>query len=154
MDQRQDAQGVAALLTRGRAALGTVTRAILGLPIQFFFKTLHAALVAQGLDPREARRRASATVAPSRGQARGSPLFFRVVGFPGTPARYGLLMGLFRSRFLPDHEMIIRPGDYSIKPVRVAVPGNFALIERWFQHVESQQVPLLPVALVGGTGEG
>jgi hypothetical protein len=81
---------------------------------------------------------------PYRG---GSPLFFRVVPFAGDPPRYGVLMGLFRSRFLPEHEMMVRPNDYSIKPVRIATPMDFRLITQWFDYIQGQGAPLLPVAL-------
>jgi hypothetical protein len=145
--QRDDASAIAALLTQGRLAARTIVRAVFGLPLQFFFKTIHAALLGQGVEPREARRRASASIIPTRGLARGSPLFFRVVPFAGEPLSYGVLMGLFRSRFLPDHEMTVRPGDYSLKPVRIATPTDFKLITQWFDYVRGQGAPLLPVAL-------
>ncbi len=104
----------------GRAR--TIQRATLGLPIAFFFKSIFADLTARGVDSREARRKSSATVSPSRGLGRASPLFFRVVPLAGTPATYAVLMGVFRSRLLPDHEMTVKPGDFSIRPVRVDVP--------------------------------
>ena len=128
-------------------AARTIQRAILGLPITFFFKSIFADLTGRGVDPREARRKASATVSPSRGLGRASPLFFRVVPLAGTPAAYAVLMGVFRSRFLPDHEMTVKPGDFSLRPARVDVPTDFSVIERWFDHVRGQQVGLLPVAL-------
>ena len=86
IEHKLDATGVALLLTQGRMAARTIQRAILGLPIMFFFKSIHADLVARGVDPREARRKASATVSPARGLGRASPLFFRIVPLAGDPA--------------------------------------------------------------------
>ena len=128
-------------------AVRTIQRATLGLPIAFFFKSIFADLTGQGVDSREARRKASATVTPSRGLGRASPLFFRVVPLAGSPPTYGVLMGLFRSRLLPDHEMTVKPGDFSLRPARVDVPADFSVIDRWFDHVRGQGVRLEPVAL-------
>jgi len=147
IEHKLDATGVAALLTQGRMAARTIQRATLGLPIAFFFKSIFAELTTRGVDSREARRKASATVMPSRGLGRASPLFFRVVRLAGTPTSYGVLMGLFRSRLLPDHEMTVKPGDFSLRPARVDVPRDFSVIERWFDHVRGQGAGLWPVAL-------
>ena len=122
-------------------------RAILGLPITFFFKSIFAELTGRGMDPREARRKASATVSPSRGLGRASPLFFRILPLAGTPTSYTVLMGLFRSQFLPDHEMTAKPADFSLRPARVDVPTDYSLIDRWFDHVTRQGVGLLSVPL-------
>lgn len=142
-----DASGIAALLLKGKMTARTIQRAVLGLPIVFFFKSMLAELTARGLDPREARRKASATVSPARGQARSSPLFFRIVPLAGPQPAYGVLMGLFRSRLLPDDEMIVKPGDAALRPVRLPLPPDFSVIERWFDHVRGQGVGLLPVAI-------
>jgi CRISPR type III-B/RAMP module RAMP protein Cmr1 len=147
IEYKLDASGVAALLTQGRLTVRTIQRAVLGLPIGFFFKSIFADLTGRGVDPREARRKASASVTPARGLGRASPLFFRVVQLAGTPATYGVLMGLFRSHLLPDHEMAVKPGDFSLRPARADVPADFSVIERWFDHVRGQGVGLLPVAL-------
>jgi CRISPR-associated protein Cmr1 len=147
IEHKMDASAVAVFLTQGRMAARTIERAILGLPIMFFFKSIHADLIARGVDSREARRKASATVSPSRGLGRASPLFFRVVPLAGPTAGYVVLMGLFRSRLLPDHEMTVKPGDFSIRPTRVDVPANFALFDRWFDYVRAQQVALHALAL-------
>ena len=147
IEHKLDASGVAALLTQGRLTARTIQRAALGLPIMFFFKSIFAELTGQGLDSREARRKASATVGPLRGLGRASPLFFRVVPLAGTPTTYGLLMGVFRSRLLPDHEMTVKPGDYSLRPARVGVPHDYSVIDRWFEHVRAQGVSLRHVAL-------
>src|SRR5262249_13868955 len=144
-DQRDDATGVAGLLTRGRLAVKTIARAVLGLPIQFFFKSIFAELTAGGLDAREARRKASAAVTPIRGLARASPLFSRIPPLAADPPAYTVLMGLFRSRLLPEDEMTVRPNDYALRPARAEVPADFALVERWFAFVQEQGVPLLPV---------
>ncbi len=147
IEHKLDASGVAALLTQGRMAVRTIQRATLGLPIAFFFKSIFADLTARGVDSREVRRKSSATVSPSRGLGRASPLFFRVVPLAGTPATYAVLMGVFRSRLLPDHEMTVKPGDFSIRPVRVDVPRDFSVIDRWFDHVRGQGFGLQPVVL-------
>ena len=73
IEHKLDATGVAALLTQGRLAVRTIQRAILGLPITFFFKSIFADLTGRGVDPREARRKASATVTPSRGSGTRIP---------------------------------------------------------------------------------
>ena len=147
IEHKLDASGVAALLVQGRMAARTIQRAILGLPITFFFKSIFAELTSRGIDPREARRKASATVSPSRGLGRTSPLFFRILPLAGTPTSYAVLMGVFRSRFLPEHEMVVKPADFSLRPDRVDVPTDYSLIDRWFDHVRRQQVGLLPVSL-------
>jgi len=147
IEHKLDASGVAALLVQGRMAARTIQRAILGLPITFFFKSIFAELTGRGIDPREARRKASATVSPARGLGRTSPLFFRILPLAGTPTSYAVLMGLFRSQFLPDHEMVVKPADFSLRPARVDVPTDYSLIDRWFDHVRRQQVGLLPVPL-------
>jgi CRISPR-associated protein Cmr1 len=147
IENKMDASAIAIFLTQGRMAARTIQRAVLGLPIMFFFKSIHADLVARGVDSREARRKASATVSPSRGPGRASPLFFRVVRLAGPTAGYVVLMGLFRSRLLPDNEMTVKPGDFSIPPTRIEVPADFSLIDRWFDYVRAQQVTLHPVAL-------
>ena len=49
-------------------------------------------------------------------------------------------MGVFRSRFLPDHEMTVKPNDFSLRPARVDAPTDYSLIDRWFDHVRKQQV--------------
>ena len=67
IEHKLDATGVAALLLQGRMAMRTIQRAILGLPITFFFKSIFAELTGRGVDSREARRKSSATVAPARG---------------------------------------------------------------------------------------
>jgi len=147
IEHKLDASGVAALLVQGRMAARTIQRAVLGLPITFFFKSIFAELTGRGIDPREARRKASATVSPSRGLGRASPLFFRILPLVGTPTSYTVLMGLFRSRLLPDHEMVVKPADFSLRPARVDAPADYSLIDRWFDHVRRQQVGLLPVPL-------
>ena len=65
VEHKLDAAAIAMLLTQGRMAARTVVHPLLGLPIVFFFKSISADLVAHGVDPREARRKASATVAPA-----------------------------------------------------------------------------------------
>ncbi len=147
IEHKLDASGIAALLTQGRLTVRTIQRATLGLPILFFFKSIFADLTGRGVDSKEARRKASATVMPARGLGRASPLFFRIVQLASTPATYGVLMGLFRSQLLPDYEMTVKPGDFSVRPARVDVPSDFSVIDRWFDHVREQGVGLQSVAL-------
>ena len=51
IEHKLDASGVAALLVQGRMAARTIQRAILGLPITFFFKSIFAELTSRGIDP-------------------------------------------------------------------------------------------------------
>jgi CRISPR-associated protein Cmr1 len=147
IEQKMDASAVALFLTQGRMAARTIQRAVLGLPIMFFFKSIHADLIARGVDSREARRKASATVSPSRSLGRASPVFFRVIPLAGPTAGYVVLMGLFCSRLLPDYEMTVKPGDFSIPQTRVDVPTDFSLIDRWFDHLRVQHGALHAVAI-------
>ncbi len=140
-----DASGVAALLTHGRTTLRTIQRAVFGLPLPFFFKSIFGALTEGGANPREARRRSSASIAPRRGPMRRSPLLFRVVPLAGNPKSYTVLMGLFRSRLLSDDQITLRPQDRSIRPVDLATP-DFSLVDRWFEYVREQSSPLVPVS--------
>jgi CRISPR-associated protein Cmr1 len=147
IEHKVDASGVAALLTQGRLTVRTIQRAVLGLPINFFFKSIYSDLTGKGVDSREARRKASATISPAGGLGRASPLFFRVVPLASTPASFSVLMGLFRSELLPDHEMTVKPGDFSIRPARAELLSDFSVIDRWFDYLRGQQVGLLPVLL-------
>jgi CRISPR-associated protein Cmr1 len=153
VEHKLDASGIAALLTQGRIAVRTIQRAALGLPIGFFFKSIFAELTGLGVDSREARRKASASVGPGRGLGRASPVFFRVVPLcaaaPGadSPAAYAVLMGVFRSVLVPDHELTVKPGDFSIRPQRLEAPRDFAVYDRWFDHVRAQGVGLSPITL-------
>jgi hypothetical protein len=86
---------------------------------------------------------------PGRGGlARASPLFFRIVRLAGSEARYAVLMGLFRSRFLPDDEILVKPGDFSQRTARAEVPADFGLIERWFDYVRADGKGTLSVDIV------
>jgi hypothetical protein len=134
----EDSSALAGLLERGQLFVKTIQRAIFGLPLLFTFKDMLADLLSQGVDPKEARRKSSVTVAPMKGQARGSPMFFRLVRLDGSPPSYTVLMGLFRSRFLPDLEMTVRPNEHGQRQHRVATPATFALVERWFEYARSQ----------------
>jgi len=145
--QVDDAQAVAGLLTRGRLVARTIQRAALGLPLVFFFKSMFQAMTSEGVDPRDARSRASATVSPRRGQARASPLIFRVVRLAGQPPAYAVVMLLFRARFLPENQMTIRPQQRGARFVDVSVPENYQIVDRWFAHVAEQHAPLLDVPL-------
>jgi CRISPR-associated protein Cmr1 len=145
---KDDATGIAGLLTRGRLAATTIARAILGLPLSFFFKSIHATLVAAGVEPREARRKASAMVVPVAGLGRASPLFLRVFRLPDDPPRYVVLMGVYRAVFLPDPELLVKPSDFSIRPVRIPAPRDFKVVDDWFRAVDAEpESRLLSVAL-------
>jgi len=56
-------------------------------------------------------------------------------------------MGVFRSRLLPDDELTVKPGDFSLRPARLEAPRDFSLLDRWFDHVRAQGSGLAPVAL-------
>jgi len=56
-------------------------------------------------------------------------------------------MGLFRARLLPNDELTVKPNDYSQRPVQLAAPSDFSVIENWFEYVRQQDVVLLPVAI-------
>lgn len=142
-----DASGIAALLLKGKFLLKNIQRAVLGLPLVFYFKSIVADLVSKGMDQRDARRKATATVAPARGQARSSPLFFRIVQLAGPEPAYCVLTGVFRSRLLPDDELTIKPSDFAIRPVSLKLESDFGIIDRWFEYVRTQGVGLLPVAI-------
>ena len=134
----EDASALAGLLERGQLFVKTIQRAIFGLPLLFTFKEKMAELIGRGVDPKEARRKSSVTVGPIKGQGRGSPLFFRLVRLHGSPPSYTVLMGLFRSKFLPDQEMNVRPNEQGQRQHRVATPATFALVERWFEYARAQ----------------
>jgi hypothetical protein len=143
----EDASALAGLLERGKLLARTIQRAIFGLPLVFTFKGMLAELLGKGVDAKEARRKSSVTVAPIKGLGRGSPLFFRLVPLASTPPSYTVLMGLFRSRFLPDLEITVRPNDHGQRQHRVATPATFALVERWFEHASNQAGGLQAVPL-------
>ena len=117
IEHKLDASGVAALLTQGRMAAHDPASHP-GIADRLLFQVDLRRPDRQGSRFPEGARKSSATVSPSRGLGRASPLFFRVVPLAGTPATYSVLMGVFRSRLLPDHEMTVKPGDFSIRPVR------------------------------------
>jgi CRISPR-associated protein Cmr1 len=143
----EDSSAMGGLLATGRLFVQTIQRAIFGLPLLFSFKGMLADLLGKGIDAKEARRRSSVTVAPSKGQGRGSPMFFRLVRLAGAPPSYTVLMGLFRSRFLPDLEMTVRPNERGSRQHRVATPATFALVERWFEYARGQAGGLQTVPL-------
>jgi CRISPR-associated protein Cmr1 len=143
--QPEDYEAVKGLLTqRSRMAAG-LKRAILGLPIGFFFSSLYRELTAQGVSPQEARRQASATVGPRRGIGRASPLWFRVERLADATPGYVVQMHLFRSRFLPENTMVLRPQNRALRPVNMPTPADFAYVETWFEHVEQTVDRLIPV---------
>ena len=56
-------------------------------------------------------------------------------------------MLLFRSRFLPDRQMSVKPQDRSVRPVWVDAPENHALIDNWFDFVREEGTSLTPVEM-------
>jgi CRISPR-associated protein Cmr1 len=144
-----DASAIAELLTRGRTAVTTIRRAVLGLPIVFFIKSIFRSLIESGVPAKEARRRASASVVPNRRLGRASPLWLRIAPLAGESPRFVVIMMLFRSRFLPDRQMSLRPQDRSIRPTWVDVPTDHALIDQWFDFVSDGGAELKPVAFDG-----
>ncbi len=147
-EQKEDAGAIAALLARGRLAARTLQRAVLGLPILFFFKSMFNELTAQGVPPKQARQRASASVTPQRGLGRASPLLFQVVQLADEPRSYAVVMGLFRAQLLPEGRISIRPQDRSIRPASASAPADYTLIERWFDRVAREAGALhgVPIA--------
>jgi CRISPR-associated protein Cmr1 len=143
--QPEDYETVKGVLTRAARTATGLKRAILGLPIGFFFSSLYRDLTAQGVPSQEARRRASAMVGPRRGVGRGSPLWFRIERLAGPTPGYVVQMHLFRSRFLPENTMMLRPQDRSLRPVEMRTPRDFAYVEEWFAHVETTIATLIPV---------
>jgi len=141
-----DASAIAQLLTQGRMVANTIHRAILGLPIVFFFKSIFESLTERGVPYRDARRKASATVVPKRGLGRGSPLVIRLAPLAGPTPRYAVIMIMFRSRFLPDREMVVKPQDRSIRPAWIDAPTTHQLIDDWFEYLKEQGAQLQPVA--------
>ncbi|MFO7901714.1 MAG: type III-B CRISPR module RAMP protein Cmr1 [Planctomycetota bacterium] len=146
---RGDASAIAELLTRGRITATAIQRAVLGLPLVFFFKSIFETLTQGGTPAKEARRKATASVVPQGRLGRASPLRVRVVRLAGEPPRFAVTMTLFRSRFLPDRQMTIRPQDRSIRPVRVNVPENHALIDNWFDFLRAEGAELQSVVFDG-----
>ena len=141
-----DYQGIRAILTRQRAALRTVFRSIFGLPLAFFYSSLYRELANQGVPPREARARASAVVAPFRAERRASPLVFRVCRLVGDEPRYGVLLGLWRSQFLSEPTLVVRPRDRALRPVNLPAPLSFAFVEEYLVHLGRTVAPLIEVA--------
>jgi hypothetical protein len=123
----------------------TVFRAIFGLPLPFFFSSLYRELTNQGVPPHEARARASAVVTPFRTERRASPLFFRVCRYAGEEPRYGVLLGLWRSQFLADPTLTIRPRDRALRPTTLPAPASLAFVEEYLTHLSQTVADLLPI---------
>lgn len=136
---------VKSVLTGGQAIIRTIKRAIFGLPLPFFFSSIYQEARNQGVPSREARRRASATILPGRGDRRASPLFFRFLPLAGAEGTCVPAFLLFPSRFLPDMNLQVRPSDRSLPPVTVQAPADFSFIEEWFTHLEREVAPRIPV---------
>ena len=141
-----DYTGIKAILTGGRAAFQTVKRAVFGLPLPFFFSSLFRELTEKGVSPQEARVRSSAMVMPRRGDRRASPLFFRVNRLSGEESGWTVLLGLWRSQFLPDGVLTVRPRDRSLRPVTVSAPSDYSYMEQCLAHLGQTVAPLIPVA--------
>ena len=147
IEHKMDAAAVALLLTQGRMAARTIQRAILGLPIVFFFKSIMPTWSLAASTPERLAAR------PRRPCHRAGPGPRIPAVLPRRPPGrrptrcYVVLMGVFRSRLLPDDEMTVRPGDFSIRPARVEVPKDFSVFDRWFEYVRAQQGELHAVGL-------
>jgi CRISPR-associated protein Cmr1 len=143
--QPDDYESVKGFLTRARQRVIHLKRAIFGLPLMFFFSSLYREMIDAGVDPRDARTRASAMVVPGRGGARPSPLWFKVTRLSGDTPAYTLQMLLMRSQFLPENVLTLRSRDRSIRPVTFSGPSDFSYIEEWLQYAGDALGPLLAV---------
>jgi CRISPR/Cas system CMR-associated protein Cmr1 (group 7 of RAMP superfamily) len=146
-DQKEDAGAIAGLLTQGRLLVRTIQRAVLGLPIPFFFKSILADLKTQGVPEKDARRRASASVMPEKGLGRTSPLFLRVVRLAGDTPAYTVVMGLFRAELLPGGKLRVQPQDRALRPASATVASDFSLLDQWFAYIAQEAGRLHPVPL-------
>ncbi len=146
-DQKEDAGAIAALLTQGRLLVRTIQRAVLGLPIPFFFKSILADLKTQGVPEKDARRRASASVMPEKGLGRTSPLFFRVVRLAGETPAYTVVIGLFRAELLPGGKLRVQPQDRAARPASATVAADFSLLDQWFDYIAQEAGRLHPIPL-------
>jgi CRISPR-associated protein Cmr1 len=144
--QPEDYDLVKGVLTRTRSAVQMIKRAIFGLPLPFFFRSLYQGLLKQGLPPQDARRRASATVVPTQGERRSSPLFLRFLPLAGDAGACVPAVILFRSRFLPEMTLQVRPVDRSLPPFTAKAPADFSFIQEWFRYLAQEVAPLLPVS--------
>ena len=142
--QPDDYDAVKGILTRSRRSVVGVKRTIFGLPLMFYFSSLYKQLLEQGVPQRDARARASATISPRRGQTRSSPLWFRVVQLGGDVPAYTVQMALFRSQFLPDGMLTLRPADRSMSPVDFKAPANYSYVQEWIDYLSSAVAPVLP----------
>ena len=144
--QPDDYSAIKGFLMGLNRSVHRVKRAMFVLPLTFFFISLYRELREQGVPEREARARATATLRPPRGLGRGSPLWFRVVRLAGSPPRYTLQLTLFRTRFLPDDVMALRPRDRSLPRIEVPIVTDYTYIQEWFDYLGEHVAPLLPVA--------
>lgn len=143
--QPDDYAAVKGVLTQAQARVHEVKRAIFGLPLMFFFSSLYKQWGERNLPPREARSRSSATVSPRRGQARSSPLWFRVTQLNGDTPAYAVVMTLFRSQFVADNTLTLRPADRNLRPVDFRAPANYSYVQEWFDHLAGAVAPLAQV---------
>lgn len=143
--QPDDYATVKDVLTQPRARVVGVKRAIFGLPLMFFFSSLYRQWEERNLPPREARTRSSATISPRRGQARSSPLWFRVAQLNGDPPAYAVVMTLFRSQFVADNTLTLRPADRNIRPVDFMAPADYSYVQEWFDYLAGAVAPLAQV---------
>lgn len=131
------------VLTGQRVQQPALKRSVFGLPLSFFFSSLYRSLTAQGVDERDARRRASGTLGLRSGAGQTSPLWVQVTELAGTTPAYVIRLNLSRSRF-EDETLVFRPQDRSVAPVNMAAPHDYSYIEEWFEHLQQAVAPLLP----------
>lgn len=141
--QPDDYATVKNVLTGQRVEQPAVKRSIFGLPLSFFFSSLYRSLTEQGMDERDARRRASGTLGLRSGAGQISPLWVQVTELAGTTPAYVVRLNLSRNRF-EDETLIFRPQDRSVAPVNMAAPEDYSHIEEWFEHLRQTVAPLLP----------
>jgi CRISPR-associated protein Cmr1 len=141
--QPDDYATVKGILTGQNIRQPVVKRSIFGLPLSFFFSSLYRSLTEQGVDEREARRRASGTLGLRGGTGRMSPLWVQVMELAGVAPAYVIRLNLIRSQF-EDGALVFRPQDRAVAPVNVHSPDDYGYVEEWFEHLQQTIAPLLP----------
>ncbi len=143
--QPDDYAAVKGILTGETVRQPAVKRSIFGLPLTFFFSSLYRSLTAQGVNEREAQRRASGTLGLRSGTGRMSPLWVQVTELAGATPAYVVRLNLIRSRF-EDEALVFRPQDRALAPVNMSAPTDYHYVEEWFEHLQQTVAPLLPAS--------
>ena len=52
-------------------------------------------------------------------------------------------MALFRSQFVPDGMLTLRPADRSLSPVDFKAPANYGYVQEWIDYLSSAVAPVL-----------